>query len=139
MVTTIVLWVVALAFILVTLKNILVRAVKMRRCTESVTATVTDVKKERQTQGSGSGHARISTWEYILTVAYTVNGIEYNRRFAKAYHADTYAVGQTVEITVNPNKPSEINKKGASNKADLVILGIGVLIGIAGAVLLAVE
>lgn len=139
MVTTIVLWVVALAFILVTLKNILVRAVKMRRCTESVTAIVTDVKEQRDRQGHSNGHAGITTREYIPTVAYMVDGVEYSKRFTKAYHAHTYVIGQTVELMVNPNKPSEINKKGTSSKADIVMLCIGVLIGIVGAVLLAVK
>lgn len=137
MVTAIVLWVVALAFILITLKNILVRAVKRRRCTQAVTAVVTRVKEQRRTQSSGRGHARISTREYLPTVTYTVDGIEYSKRLAKAYSADTYAPGQQLEIMVNPHRPSEINNKGTSSKADLVILGIGVLIGIAGAVLLA--
>lgn len=139
MVTTIVLWVVALAFMLVTLKNILVRTVKMRRCTEAVMATITDVKEQRSTQGRSGGFVGITTWEYIPTVAYMVDGVEYSKRFTKAYHADTYVTGQTVEIMVNPNKPSEINKKGTSNKADIVMLCIGVLIGIVGAVLLAIK
>lgn len=135
----IVLWVVALAFILVTLKNILVRAAKMRRCTAAVTATIVDVKEKMSTRGRSSGYAGITTTEYIPTVAYTVDGIEYRKQFARVYHADTYAIGQTVEIMVNPNKPSEINKKGKSNKADLVMLCIGVVIGILGTVLLMVK
>ncbi|MCC6148565.1 MAG: DUF3592 domain-containing protein [Anaerolineaceae bacterium] len=134
----IVLWVVALAFILVTLKNIIVRAVKTRRCTAAVTATIVDVKEKTRTQGRSGDHAGITTTEYLPTVSYMVNGVEYSKPFAKAYHADTYAIGQTVEIMVNPNKPSEINKLGKSNKADLVMLTIGVLIGVAGAVLLMV-
>lgn len=138
-IAAIVLWMVALAFILVTLKNILVRAVKARRCTATVMGTVADVKEKMRTQGRSGGHAGITTAEYIPTVAYTVDGVEYSKQFAKAYHADTYAVGQPVEIMVNPNKPSEINKKGKSNKVDVVMLGIGVVIGVAGVVLLAVQ
>ena len=44
-----------------------------------------------------------------------------------------------MEIIANPNKPNEINKKGASNKADVVMLCIGVVIAIAGAVLLMIQ
>ena len=133
MVMTIVLWVVALAFILVTLKNILVRAVKMRRCTEAAVGVISDVK-EKVSRRNG-----VISREYIPTVAYRVDGIEYSKRFTKAYHADTYVIGQTVELMVNPKKPSEINKKGTSNKADIVMLCIGVLIGVVGAVLLMIQ
>ncbi|MEL7610775.1 MAG: DUF3592 domain-containing protein [Bacillota bacterium] len=135
----IVLWLVALVFMLVTLKNILVRAVKKRRCTATVRATITDVKEKERTQGRSSGHAGITTTEYIPTVAYTVDGVEYSKRFIPAYRADAYAVGQAVEIMVNPDRPNEINKKGTSNKADVVMLCIGVAIGIAGAVLLMIQ
>ena len=36
----------------------------------------------------------------------------------------------------NPKKPIEINKKGLSNKADIVIMCIGVVIGVVGVVIL---
>lgn len=36
-------------------------------------------------------------------------------------------------------KPEEINTKGVSNKADLIVLGVGVVIAIVGAVLLAIS
>lgn len=134
----IVLWIVALAFILITLKNILVRAVKTRRCTAAVTSTVVDVKEKMHTRGRSSDHAGVTMMEYIPTVAYTVGGVEYSKRFAGSYRADAYAVGQKVEIMVNPNRPGEINKEGTSNKADVVMLCIGVAIGIVGAVLLMV-
>lgn len=136
MTKVIALWIVALAFILVTLKNILVRAVKVRRCTATVQATVTEVKKQKRTQGRGKGHGGRTTTKYIPTVAYTVDSVEYSKRFTPAYRADTYVPGQAVEVMVNPNKPSEINKKGMSNKADIVMLCIGVAIGIVGVVLL---
>lgn len=133
MVTTIVLWVVALAFILVTLKNILVRAAKKRRCTAAVAGVISDVKEKVRRQNG------VISREYTPTVSYTVDGVEYSKRFTKAYLANTYAIGQTVELMVNPNKPDEINKKGTSNKADIVMLCIGVAIGIVGAVLLMIQ
>ena len=139
MVTTIVLWVVALAFIFITLKNILVRAIKSKRCTEEVTATITDVKEQSRREGHSRDHYGITTKEYVPTVAYTVDGVEYSKRFTKAYNADAYSIGQAVKIMVNPNRPSEINKKGASNKADVVMLCIGVFIAIAGAVLMVIK
>jgi len=129
----IVLWIVALTFIFIVFKNILVRAIKTRRCSETFSGVISDVK-EKVSRRDG-----IRSREYIPTVSYTVDGVEYTKRFTKAYRADAYTIGQTVEIMVNPNKPSEINKKGSSNKADIVILWIGVLIGVAGTVLLMIE
>lgn len=126
----IVLWVVALAFILVTLKNILVRAVKTRRCSAIVNGVISDVK-EKAVRREG-----ITSREYIPTVSYTVDSIEYNKRLAKVYHSDTYTIGQMVGIMYNPKRPSEIYKKGRSNKADIIILSIGVLIAVVGVVLL---
>lgn len=134
--TAIVLWVVALIFISIPLKNIILRAIKKRRCTEAVTGTVVEVKEKMSTRGRSSCHTGITTMEYIPTVAYTVDGVEYTKRFTKAYHADAYTIGQKVELLVNPNKPSEINKKGTSNKADVVMLCIGVIIGVIGIILL---
>jgi hypothetical protein len=69
-------------------------------------------------------------------VSYTVGTTEYTKKYKKAYVADTYTVGQTVEIVYNPENPSEINTKGTSNKADFVMLGIGVVIGIVGMIFL---
>ncbi len=136
MITAIALWVVAFLFLQIALKNILMRAIKTRRCTAKVRATVTDVKKHMRTQGRGKGHGGITTAEYIPTVAYTMDGREYSKRFTPAYRADVYKAGQVVEIMVNPNRPSEINKKGASNKTYVVMLCIGVAIGIAGVVVM---
>ena len=132
-ITAIVLWVVALCFILITVKNIIIRTIKIRCCTAMVNGVISDVK-EKVIRREG-----IISKEYIPTVSYTVDGVEYSKQLAKAYHADTYAIGQTVEIMVNPQKPSEINKKGKSNKADVVMLCIGVLIGIVGIGLLTVK
>ena len=77
--------------------------------------------------------------EFTPTISYNVNGKQFSREFAKAYVADTYRVGQPIEIMVNPNKPTEINKFGSNNKADLVMLIIGVVIIVIGAVLLLVK
>ncbi len=129
-ITAIVFWVVALAFLLVTLKNILARAFKTRCCTEPANGVITEVK-QRTSRREG-----IVTREYIPTVSYTVDGAEYSAKFTKAYHAATYTIGQAVEVMYNPDKPSEINTKGASNKADMVLFGIGILIGVIGVALL---
>lgn len=133
-ITVIVLWVVALIFILVTVKNIIVRAVKMRRCTALAAGMITDLKEKVRTR-----NGIIESREYIPTVSYTVDGVEYIKKFTRAYNAATYTIGQTVEIMYNPDRPSEINKKGTRNKADIVILCIGVLIGVVGMVLLALQ
>lgn len=129
-IVAIVLWVVALAFIFVTVMNMIVRAIKVRRCTAVTNGVITDIKeKVRNNDG-------VRSREYIPSVRYTVGSVEYTKKYKKAYVADTYTIGQTVEIVYNPNNPSEINTKGSSNKADVIMLCIGVVIGIVGTVLL---
>ena len=132
-ITIIVLWIVGLIFVFVTLINMIRRSIKTRRCTARASAVITDIKEKVSRRND------IESREYIPTVSYQVDGKEYSRNFAKAYVANTYRVGQTIEIMVNPNKPTEINKSGSSNKADLVMLVIGVVIIIIGAVLLMVK
>ena len=78
----------------------------------------------------------LASREYIPTVSYTVASTEYTKKYKKAYVAGTYTIGQTVEIVYNPKNPSEINTKGTSNKADIVMLCIGVVIGIVGMIFL---
>ncbi len=129
----IVLWIVGLIFILVTLINIIKRSIKTKRCTTRASAIVTDIKEKVSRKNN------IVSREFIPTISYNVDGKQYSREFAKAYVADTYRVGQPIEIMVNPNKPTEINKLGSSNKADLVMLVIGVVIIVIGAVLLLVK
>ena len=133
MITAIVLWVLALVFILVTLKNLILRAIKTRRCTAITNGVISDVK-EKVSKKNG-----VTSREYIPTVTYTVGGTAYSKQLAKAYLAEAYTVGQTVEIMYNPGKPSEINKWGTSNKTDVVMLCIGLLIGVAGVVLLMIK
>lgn len=130
MLVSVVLWLVALIFILVTGTNMITRSIKKMRCTAVAEGTVTDIQERvRRTEG-------VKSREYIPFVLYSVEGVDYNKKFIKAYIGDTYKIGQKVEIQYNPNKPAEINKKGLSNKADLVILCIGIVIGLAGVVIL---
>ncbi len=128
--TVALLWILAVIFILVTLINILIRTIKKKRCTAAVTGVITDVA-EKVIRRNG-----VRTREYVPTVEYTIDGTTYSRKYIRAYHASTYAVGQKVEVRYNPNRPEEINRRGMSNKADLVMLGIGVVIGLAGVVML---
>ena len=44
----------------------------------------------------------------------------------------TYHIGQILPILYNPQKPDDVNTIGTSNKADLVMLIIGLVIGVAG-------
>lgn len=127
------LWIVGLIFVLITLINIIKRAIKTKRCTAPATAIIMDVKDKAKRKDNIESH------EYIPTISYTFEGQQYSREYAKAYVADTYRVGQSIDIMVNPSKPSEINKMGSSNKADLVMMVIGVVIIIAGAVMLAIQ
>jgi len=131
-ITAVVLWIVSIIFIIITLKNIIVRSVKKRRCTEVTSGVISDVKEFM------SRRHNYATREYTPTVSYTVDGKEYNKAYTKAYNSGAYMVGQTVEIMYNPRKPEEINKKGKSNKADVVMLVIGVAIGLIGVVLMIV-
>jgi glucose uptake protein GlcU len=129
-IVAIVLWVVALAFIFVTVTNMIVRAVKVRRCTAVTNGVITSIK-EKVSRRNG-----VTSREYIPSVSYTVARTEYTNKYKKAYVAGTYTIGQTVEIVYNPEDPSEINTKGTSNKADIVMLCIGVVIGIVGMIFL---
>jgi hypothetical protein len=130
MLVPIVLWIVALIFILVTLTNIIKRTIKKKRCTAVTEGTITDIKERiRSKEG-------VRSREYTPYITYSVDGVEYNKKFIKAYIGDTYKIGQKVEIMYNPKKPIEINKKGLSNKADILIMCIGVVIGVVGVVIL---
>lgn len=128
----IVLWIVGLIFVIVALINMIKRAIKTKRCTARTSAVITDIKEKVSTRNN------VESYEYIPTISYNVNGQQFSREFAKAYTAGTYQVGQALEIMYNPNKPTEINKQGTSNKADLIFLIIGVVIIIVGIVMLAI-
>ena len=127
----IVLWIVGVIFLLISLISIIKRSIKTKRCTTHASAIITDVK-EKVSRRNG-----VVSREYIPTISYNVNGKPYSREYAKAYVADTYRVGQPIEIMVNPNNPAEINKQGSSNKADLVMLVIGVVVILIGFAILA--
>ena len=125
--TAVILWLVALIFLIIIIKNVISRATKKKRCTATTNAVVKEVKEHFVT---------LMSTEYIPLISYTVDGTEYTCKFTKAYVPETYRVGQTVEIKYNPRKPKEINTKGDSNKSDYVFLGITVLLVIIGYVLL---
>ena len=121
--TAVILWLVALIFLIIIIKNVISRATKKRRCTATTNAVIKDVKERFIT---------LMTTEYIPVISYTVDGNEYTCKFTKAYVADMYQVGQSIEIQYNPRKPKEINTKGDNNKSDYVFLGITILLGIIG-------
>ena len=122
----IVLWIVGVIFLLISLISIIKRSIKTKRCTTPASAIITDVKEKVSRRNN------VVSREFTPTISYNVNGKQYSREFAKAYLADTYIVGQPIEIMVNPNNPAEINKLGSNNKADLVMLIIGAVIIIIG-------
>ncbi len=129
----IVLWIVGLIFVIVALVNIIKRAIKTKRCTARTSAVITGIKEKISTRNDVESH------EYIPTITYSVNGQQYSREYAKAYTAATYHVGQTIGIMYNPNKPTEINKQGSSNKADVIIMIIGIVIIVVGIVMFAIN
>lgn len=127
----IVLWIVGVIFLLVSLINIIKRSIKTKRCTTPASAIVTDIKEKVSRRNN------IVSREFIPTISYNVDGKPYSREYAKAYVADTYQVGQAIEIMVNPNNPAELNKTGSTNKADLVMMLIGAVIILIGIFILA--
>ena len=126
MVLVFVLWIIALCFILVTGSRLIKRKIETTRCTASTTAKVTEVK-EKVMRRNG-----VITREYVPTISYIIDGTTYSRKYAKGYQGDTYQVGQTIDIQYNPNNPEELNTLGMNNRADKVMLIIGIVIGIIG-------
>lgn len=133
MLRPIVLWIVALIMIFISLKNIIIRAIKIKRCTEEVTAKITKITEKRRTPG---GSPAMGSMEYIPTVAYTVDGTEYIANYMKSSSDTAYEVGGSIDIMINPNNPGEINNKGLSNTADLITLGFGAVVAVAGVLVL---
>ena len=123
-----VLWIVAFAFVLVTSINMIRRAVKTKHCTAETNADVIEIRELVRRRNC------IFTREYLPTISYVIDGTTYERKYTKAYHSDTYHIGQILPILYNPNKPEEVNTIGTSNKADLVMLIIGLVIGVIGIV-----
>ncbi len=132
-VVVIVLWIVGLIFVLVTIINIIKRAVKAKRCTARTTAVITDIKEKIHRRNN------VTSREFTPTIAYTVNGTAYSRAYMKDYVGDAYHVGQSVEIMYNPHKPTEINTLGSSNKADIVMMVIGLVLIFIGIVWMALS
>lgn len=124
-----VLWIVAVCLILVTAIRLLKRNAQMNSCTASTTAVVTEVKEKVIRQDG------VTTREYAPMISYTIDGTTYSRKYTKAYQGDTYQTGQTIDIQYNPKNPEKVNTLGASNKADKVMLIIGIVIGIIGALI----
>ena len=124
----VILWIVALAFVLVTSINMIRRAVKTKHCTAETNANVIAIKElVRRKNG-------ITTREYLPTISYVIDGTTYTRKYAKAYRSDAYHIGQFLPVLYNPQKPEEVNTIGTSNKADLTLFIIGLVIGVVGIV-----
>ena len=121
-----VLWIVALCFILVTAIRLLKRRAQMKSCTASTTAVVTEIKEKIIRQDG------VTTREYVPVISYTIDGTNYARKYTKAYQGDVYQIGQTLDIQYNPRNPEKVNTLGASNKADKVMLIIGIAAGVIG-------
>ena len=86
----------------------------------SVTAVITDIEKEYDADGDA---------DYTITVAYTVDGTEYQAKF-KNYNI-TYRVGKEVELLYDPEDPAEAKMKN-EKKLALVLWTIGGLAVAAG-------
>jgi len=121
-----VLWIVALCFIVVTAIRLLKRRAQMKSCTASTTAVVTEIKEKIIRQDG------VSTREFVPVISYVIDGTTYARKYTKAYQGDVYQIGQTIDIQYNPQNPEKVNTLGASNKADKVMLIIGIAAGVIG-------
>ena len=121
-----VLWIVALCFIVVTVIRLLKRKSQIKSCTASTTAVVTEIKEKVIRQDG------VTTREYVPMISYTIDGTTYARKYTKAYQGDVYQIGQTLDIQYNPRNPEKVNTLGASNKADKVMLIIGIAAGVIG-------
>ncbi len=121
-----VLWIVALCFILVTAIRLLKRKAQIKSCTASTTAVITEVKEKVMRRDD------VTTREFVPMISYAIDGTTYSRKYTKAYQSDTYQVGQTIDIQYNPKDPEKVNTLGTSNKADKVMLIIGVVAGVIG-------
>ena len=105
MLVPIVLWIVALIFILITLTNIIKRTIKKKRCTAVTEGTITDIKERiRRKEG-------VRSREYTPYVTYSVDGVEYNKKFIKAYIGDTYKIGQKLKLCTTRKSLSRLIKK----------------------------
>lgn len=133
MLIAVVLWIVAFTFILVTCINMIRRAIKTKHCIAESKAEITGIKElVRRRNG-------VFMKEYLPTISYTIDGNTYSRKYTKAYQTSTYYLGQVIPILYNPQKPEEVNTLGSSNKADLVVLIIGIVIGVIGIVILVLQ
>ncbi len=133
MLTAVVFWIVAFAFVLVTSINMIRRSIKTKHCTAETNAEVTEIKEILRRRNG------VFMKEFTPHITYTIDGNTYSRKYTKAYHADTYYVGQVMPILYNPQKPEEVNTLGKSNNADLVVLVIGIVIGVIGVVILVLK
>ena len=121
-----VLWIVALCFIVVTVIRLLKRKTQIKNCTASTTAVVTEIKEKVIRQDG------VTTREYVPMISYTIDGTTYSRKYIEAYQGDTYLAGQTIDIQYNPRNPNKVNTSGESNKADTIMLIIGIVSGVVG-------
>jgi hypothetical protein len=101
-----------------------------RVLTAETTAVVTDVREEINTSRSTHSDKAVieintkepkTTKYYYPTIEYRVNGQTYNNELSTgSSNPDEYAVGTSLSIRYNPDKPTEIDLGSASNKTGII-------------------
>lgn len=95
---------------------------KKSRCTQVVSGTVADVRRQRSADNEGR-------FNYHPIYEYTVNGQVF-RREGSVYSQNRkkYQVGQAAQIMYNPEKPQEFYVAGAKKQVGfgfmLVVVGV---------------
>lgn len=105
--------------------------VNEKRCTESVDGVVTELSEEK----SKRGRSAVEITRYAPVFEYTYNGEEYREKSSFSSYFRPFAVGETVEIRVDPDDPSNfyVPEYKAPVRQGLMIVGAGLLFAALGA------
>ena len=99
---------------------------KVKRCSEEITGIVVEVIEEKRENDSESREAY--SYYYFPVIEYQVENQTLNGRYGKwlgVANKNTYHVGEKVEISYNPNNPTEFIVIGDDA---MNIIGTGFLI-----------
>lgn len=114
-----------------------------KRCTETVTAEVTELDSETGSYQTGRrGHRRTKTYTtYAPRFSYTIDGREYNTLFSRYSSPPEFEVGEQTEIRYDPDEPTVIYVESSKSMRTMSIifiiigsaaLAVGVILVIAG-------
>lgn len=107
----------------------IVRGIRRKgRCSLPVLATVVNVEEDYTPDDDGGG-----SYDYTPVLGYEVGGRRYTERanFSSS-RSRAFKEGQTMELRVNPNKPTEFHVPGKSNT-----VGFGIALIVFGSMIFA--